>query len=298
MSVAKASHPRNFVRPSQGHGVKSDPAELRHAHFRIALRGFDREEVRAALEDIAADYEALLTKNESLQQQLANLEAMVADYRREESTFRGAVLMVQEQGDQVRQRANHEAQAILNQARVQAAEVIAGARAQARNVEQHIEQLEQRQSQLHATLGREISDLQSVLAKTPHHPDADGKRRQDPPDALSGRPLISHSAAASEIVQPGPSNMKSASAAKNGDDTKDDIKKDDTKKDEKQNHANDRGRLGTRLAAVTSVGVSTGKWGSAAAESKSETVDSIEQIQTILKGVDTFLIKIPGLPDE
>jgi cell division septum initiation protein DivIVA len=220
---------------------------------------------------------------------------MVADYRREESTFRGAVLMVQEQGDQVRQRANHEAQVILNQARVQAAEVIAGARAQARNVEQQIEQLEQRQSQLHATLGTAISDLQSVLAKTPHHPNADGKRRQDPPDALSGRPPMSHSAAASEIAQPGPSNMKSASAAKNGDDTKDDTK---TKQDEKQNHANDRGRLGTRLAAVTSVGVSTGKWGSAAAESKSETVDSIEQIQTILKGVDTFLIKIPGLPDE
>lgn len=50
------------------------PADLSQTDFRTALRGFDRDQVRAVLARVAADCRFLQTQNASLKRQLANLE--------------------------------------------------------------------------------------------------------------------------------------------------------------------------------------------------------------------------------
>ncbi len=57
-------------------------AELSQTHFRTTLRGFDRDEVRAILDSVAADYRVLQLQNASLQRQLADLEGVLQAYHR------------------------------------------------------------------------------------------------------------------------------------------------------------------------------------------------------------------------
>src|SRR5687767_13935810 len=59
-------------------------AELTQTAFRTARHGFDRDEVRAILDSLAADYRVLQLQNASLQRQLANVEAVLQAYYRDE----------------------------------------------------------------------------------------------------------------------------------------------------------------------------------------------------------------------
>lgn len=66
---------------TQGPWARRNVAELSQTNFRIALRGFDRDEVRAILDSVAADYRVLQMQNASLQRQLANLEGVLQVYQ-------------------------------------------------------------------------------------------------------------------------------------------------------------------------------------------------------------------------
>ncbi len=97
---------------SQGPWDRRNVAELSQTNFRTVLRGFDRDEVRAILESVAADYRVLQLQNASRRRQLADLEAVLQAYQRADHPAGNTGPMV----DHASHQARDEARTILMEA--------------------------------------------------------------------------------------------------------------------------------------------------------------------------------------
>lgn len=108
--------PTPEIRPSRSQGLwdRRNVAELCQTNFRTVLRGFDRDEVRAILESVAADYRVLQLQNASLRRQLADLEAVLQTYQQTDPSSGETGPMVDHAGQQARD----EARTILMEAHV------------------------------------------------------------------------------------------------------------------------------------------------------------------------------------
>lgn len=96
--------------------MKVTPLDLRQTHLSTALRGFDRDEVRALLTDAADDYEAALREVDRLRQDLQKAEGLLGDYRDRETNLRNTLLTAQKVADQIRENAGKEAEVLLRDA--------------------------------------------------------------------------------------------------------------------------------------------------------------------------------------
>jgi hypothetical protein len=128
------------------------------------MRGFDRQEVRATLENVAADYRVLQLQNASLQRQLANLEGVLQAYQ-DEHSHGGAALT----DSQALQRANSEARAILMRAYVQAEETMARVTALTKDAERPPDKIEHDQH-FQVLLASTVSELMAIVKAAEQHP--------------------------------------------------------------------------------------------------------------------------------
>jgi hypothetical protein len=128
------------------------------------MRGFDREEVRATLENVAADYRVLQLQNASLQRQLANLEGVLQAYQ-DEHSHGGAALT----DSQALQRANSEARAILMRAYVQAEETMARVTALTKDAERPPDKIEHDQN-FQILLASTVSELMAIVKAAEQNP--------------------------------------------------------------------------------------------------------------------------------
>lgn len=96
--------------------MKVTPLDLRQNHFKTALRGYDREEVRSLLDDAADDYEAALRELDRLRQDVQKAEVQLAEHRERESNLRNTLLTAQKVADQIRENAAKEAEVLVREA--------------------------------------------------------------------------------------------------------------------------------------------------------------------------------------
>ena len=78
------------------------PLDMRQARFATAMRGFDKTEVTAFLEEAASDYEQALRENDRLRQQIARLEASLTQYRELEGGLKSDAVSAQKVADDMR----------------------------------------------------------------------------------------------------------------------------------------------------------------------------------------------------
>lgn len=296
MSVAQTPEPTDLVPQEQWPRVRRNATDLPQATFRTALRGFDRDEVRTLLEDVAADYRALQMKNAALERQLTSLEGVVIAYLRDEGPARGAVLAAQPQGDHTLHRANADAEAILSRARAQAEEIVARAHARIRTVEQ----LEQEQKRFRTVVGATISDLLTVMTMTRRDQDGDGPQHERVAKELAAKKIlidapVSRPAITGEVAQtPAPAAPNSAKSAPP-------VRYDADQMRRRDGVATGSGPANTPSARKTSMALTdhyAGNGKIAVAQPPSESIDTVERIKTMLKSLDVALVEIPALPHE
>jgi DivIVA domain-containing protein len=143
----------------QGRWDRRDVTELSQTNFRTTMRGFDREEVRAVLDSVAADYRVLQLQNASLQRQLTHLDAVLQDYEREHNDDKGLAIT------HALQRAKDEARAALVRANQQAEETMARIAAYAREAECRVAQLEEDRRSFQTLLVSTISEMITILGR-------------------------------------------------------------------------------------------------------------------------------------
>ena len=92
------------------------PLDLRQQRFHSRFRGFDRIEVTSFLAAVADDYEQALRETDRLRQDLARMEAVLAEHRQHEQNLRATLMTAQKLSEDLKGTAEKEADRIIRDA--------------------------------------------------------------------------------------------------------------------------------------------------------------------------------------
>lgn len=143
--------------------VTVTPLDMRQAKFSTAMRGFDRAEVLALIEEGAAGYDQALRENERLRQEIARLEGALNQFRELEGSLKSTLMSAQKVADDMRENAVNEATRIVREAEGQAQLLLQKAQARVEDVQREIDGLKLKRRETESGLESLISALQHTL---------------------------------------------------------------------------------------------------------------------------------------
>jgi cell division initiation protein len=144
--------------------LKVTPLDLRQPRFKTAMRGFDKAEVLALLEEIASDYENALRENDRMRQELVRLEAALNQHRELEGSLKTTLMSAQRVADDMRATAQQEAACIVREAEGRAEMMLQKAQARVEDVQREIDGLRMKRRETETSIEAVISTLHHTLA--------------------------------------------------------------------------------------------------------------------------------------
>ena len=139
------------------------PLDLRQARFKTAVRGFDKAQVTAIIEEASAGYEDALRENERLRQDMIRLEASLHQFRELESGLKATLLSAHKVADDLRDHAEQHAARILADAERTAAVMLQQAQARVDDAQREIAMMRLKRREAETTIEATISALHSTL---------------------------------------------------------------------------------------------------------------------------------------
>ena len=144
--------------------MRITPMDIRQQQFTVKMfRGFDTQEVDTFLEDLAADYEALLKENSLLKEQLQALEERTRGLEDREKVLQETLVTTQRLIEEMKDQARREATVIIREAEVQADRIIEVSRAAEGNLQSEIIALKRTRRQLTEGLRSTVEMYQRLL---------------------------------------------------------------------------------------------------------------------------------------
>ncbi|MGE0464552.1 MAG: DivIVA domain-containing protein [Vicinamibacterales bacterium] len=144
--------------------MKVTPLDLRQQRFQTVMRGYDRGEVTAFLNEVADDYENALRETDRLRQEVTKLEAVLAEHRGQERNLRNTLLTAQKMADEIKDTATAEAERILREAEGRADLIVQKSQARIEDVQREIEGMKSKRREVESSVEALISTLQGTLA--------------------------------------------------------------------------------------------------------------------------------------
>jgi cell division initiation protein len=144
--------------------LKVTPLDLRQTRFKTAMRGFDKAEVAAFLEEVAGDYENALRENDRMRQELVRLEAALNQHRELEGSLKTTLMSAQRVADDMRANANQEASRIVREAEGRAELLVQKAQLRIEDVQREVDHLRLKRREAETSIESMISTLQHTLA--------------------------------------------------------------------------------------------------------------------------------------
>lgn len=118
------------------------PLDIRNHEFSSKMRGYDPDEVKAVLDNIAKDFEEISRQNTQLSERLKIAEERLNHYRLIEKTLQDAVITIQNTLEEKRKVAQMEAEAIIQDAKQRANEELLSSREKTGELRAEIHTLE------------------------------------------------------------------------------------------------------------------------------------------------------------
>ena len=143
--------------------MKVTPLDLRQQKLRVAMRGYDRNEVDALLNEVADDYEQALREQDRLHQELLRMEAVITEHREHERNLRNTLLTAQRLADEIREHAEQEARRIVEEAESRAELVFQQTQSRMDEVQHDIDNLKMKRRDVETTLQSAIATLRNAL---------------------------------------------------------------------------------------------------------------------------------------
>lgn len=140
------------------------PLDMRQGRFGTAMRGFNREEVTAFLQEAAADYEEALKENERLKQEVTRLEAALAQFRNVEGSLSNTLMSAQRMADEMREKAAQEAARAVSEGEAKAEELVKKSQLRIGELNRDIETLKAKRREAEASIDATISILRNTLS--------------------------------------------------------------------------------------------------------------------------------------
>ncbi len=173
--------------------MKVTPLDLRQQKFRTVFRGYDQAAVDALLAEVAEDYEHALREADRLQQELVHAEALVNDHREHERNLRNTLLTAQRLADEIREKAEHDARRIVEEAEGRTDILLQKGQARVEEVQRQIDGLKLKRRDVETSLESTIATLRNTLnfVREQDQKDRDEKillHRPRPSDTSQGTP--------------------------------------------------------------------------------------------------------------
>jgi len=123
------------------------PLDIRNHEFSTKMRGYDPDEVKAVLDNIAKDFEEVTRQNTQLSERLKIAEERLNHYRLIEKTLQDAVITIQNTLEEKRKVAQQEAEVIIQEARQRASDELLSSRERTGELRAEIHTLENQKMQ-------------------------------------------------------------------------------------------------------------------------------------------------------
>jgi cell division initiation protein len=127
---------------SMGDAMRMTPLDIQQMVFKVAFRGYDKEEVNRFLEEIAQTVE-LLNRDDAVQREkIVFLEQQLAELKRTEATLSSTLLSAQSLAEDVKRNAHREADLVIKEAEQKAGELIHQARVELTDTQRDLTSLQ------------------------------------------------------------------------------------------------------------------------------------------------------------
>ncbi len=155
--------------------MKITPLDIQQMVFKVAFRGYDKEEVNRFLEELAQTVEMLNRDNAVLREKLAFTEQQLAEVKKTEAALSNTLVSAQSLADEVKRGAQREAELIIKEAELKAEEVLRQARMESADAHRDLSELRKQRvlmaERIRATL-RTFERLLEVEESEDFHADA------------------------------------------------------------------------------------------------------------------------------
>ena len=145
------SEPRPRITSPERH-ISITPLDMRQARFTTALRGFDKADVTAFLQEAAEGFDLAMRENERLRMEIVRLETSLNQYRELEGNLKTTLMSAQKVADDMREHAQQAANDMREHAQQEAARLV-------REAEGRVELMVQRAQSKTEDIEREIDGL-------------------------------------------------------------------------------------------------------------------------------------------
>ena len=142
--------------------MKITPLDIRQKRFESSFRGFDRREVEAFLELVAAEFEEVVKENIALKEELRRLQARLDQHQERERTLQETMVTAQRISEDMKVAAKKEAEIVLADAEHQAEKIVQGAHHKLVQVIEDINELKRQRVQFESQV-RSIIDSHAKL---------------------------------------------------------------------------------------------------------------------------------------
>jgi len=144
--------------------MKVTPLDLRQQRFNTVMRGYDRGEVTAFLNEVAEDYENALREADRLRQEVVKLEAVLAEHRGQERNLRNTLLTAQKMADEVKDQAAAEAERVIKEAESRADLIVQKSQARIEDIQREIEGMRAKRREVEDGVEALVKSLQGTLS--------------------------------------------------------------------------------------------------------------------------------------
>lgn len=139
------------------------PLEIQKQTFSRALKGFNRDEVRAYLQLVAEEIEALVRSVDRLARENAMLREDLDEHSQRERILKDTLLSAQRVSEEVKANAHKEAELIVKDAELVAERVVMQAMARVADIEKAIQELKIERAAVRNRLQSTLDILQQMI---------------------------------------------------------------------------------------------------------------------------------------
>jgi cell division initiation protein len=145
--------------------MKMTPLDIRQKRFPPALRGYDRREVEAFQELLAAEFEEVVRENIALKEELKRAQLQLEQHVERERALQETMVTAQRISEELRTAAKKEADIVVAEAELQAEKIVQGAHQRLVQVVADITELKRQRTQFESQL-RSVVDSHLKLLET------------------------------------------------------------------------------------------------------------------------------------
>ncbi|MFP3869292.1 MAG: DivIVA domain-containing protein [Syntrophobacteria bacterium] len=144
--------------------MELSPLGIQQKQFRIRFfRGLDAKEVDSFLHKVAEHMSALLKKIDKLEQELAERNGQLSEYREREQTLKNALISAQKAVEQMKANAEKEAKLAVSEAELKAERILNNAHNRLAQIHEDIAELKRQRTQFELKLRGTIETYQKML---------------------------------------------------------------------------------------------------------------------------------------